>query len=147
MWNLIIVMTLIIGLMVGCVKKDSVESDPQQNEYLSFQSEGCSSLNRLSKSDDDAILQWSYLNNTLRLDLIFSTHCSAAMKDSVLVSDNAVTIFLSDTNTVGSECTCSHDEVFNFRVRGNRAIRILFNYKPYSKTEYYLLTDKTIQIN
>ena len=143
-FKIITVITVILSF--GCNEKNIITSGNTSIEYLSFQSNGCISTNSLAKIDDEAILYWYYLDGNLEIDVSFSTHCSASMKDSVLISNNSINIFLADTSTIGAKCICPHKETFNFRVASNGELEIIFSYMPYSKTEYYVLADSTINL-
>ena len=144
----VIIIISILLIIFGCNKNDVLSPEKLSINYLSFESKGCSTLNKLSQIIDDvAILEWQYVNSNLEVVISFSTHCSAKMKDSVSLSDKIINIFLADTNKVAAKCSCPHKEVFNFEVRDENEILLLFNYKAYSKTEYSLLADSAITIN
>jgi hypothetical protein len=113
-------------------------------KYLSYQNSGCISANSLPKTNSEAVLDWYYLDGNLRIDVSFTTHCSALMKDSVDISKNVINIFLADTNKLVAECICPYKETFNFIVSGTGELRILFSYKLSFKPEYFVLADTTI---
>ncbi len=129
-------------LICGCNKKEINSPNSMSIEYLSFQGNGCTSSNVLSKTNDEAVLNWQYVNGVLQIGVLFSAQCVASMKDSVLVSNNIIDIYLSDTSSVRAKCNCPYKVIFNFRVEGNNEIKISFYYKPQS--EYYLLADTTL---
>lgn len=143
-FKIIILITVI--LFYRCNENDILTSEFTSIKYLSFQSNGCISTNDLLKTNDKAVFDWFYLNGSLRIGVSFSTHCSASLKDSVLIANNIINIFLADTSTIGSRCICPHREVFDFRVSGNKKLEITFSYMSYSKTEFYVLADTTIYL-
>jgi hypothetical protein len=133
--------TLIVISMGGCEVNNP---DSTSLRLVSFKDNGCHS--RGSKIEDDVILNWDYKPGKLKLEFLFSTHCSASCKDSVLIEGNILNIFLADTNQYGAKCLCPLKEEFEFEITGYKQVQILFSYKAFSQTEYFLLLDKSIEL-
>ena len=137
----LLIVTFSIISISGC---EVNTPDSTSAKFVSFNDQGCTSHS--SKIEDDAILNWDYSFGKLNLEFLFNTHCSATCKDSVMIERNILNIFLADTNQYGAKCVCPLKEKFEFEIAGYEQIQILFSYKAYAQTEYFLLIDKTIEL-
>jgi len=136
---------LVISILIGSCN-DLTTPDSLPIEFVSFKDEGCTSDNSLQKITDEAILNWKYLNGRLQLEFLFSTHCSASCKDSIVISADTINIFLADTNQFVAKCSCQRKEAFEFEINGYDQLQIIFNYKPITKPEYFKLIDMIIRV-
>ena len=144
--NKVIKILYLLALTLSVVLLNSCEvnnPDSTSIRLMSFKDNGCSGI---SKIEDDAILNWDYKNGRLQLEILFSTHCSASCKDSILIEGNTLNIFLADTNGWVARCICPLKEEFEFEIAGYEEVQILFSYKSAISTEYFLLLDKTIEL-
>jgi hypothetical protein len=134
------------ALIASCLELNSVSSISGSIKYGSFEDLGCTPDGSLAKINDEVIFNWEYSNNHLSLEFLFSTHCSAECKDSVLISENLIHIYLADTSDYAARCICRLHEKFDFQVFNQSQIRVLFSYKAYASTEFQLLIDQTINL-
>lgn len=132
-------------LFSGC--NDTIFDDTNSMiNYLSFQNSGCARETGLAKTNDEAQLTLSYGAGNLKVGVNFTTQCAAKFKDSVSVAGKKIDIYLADIATAGAKCICPYHEEFIFKIAATGEFKINFNYKPYAKTEYYLLADTTFII-
>lgn len=146
---LIIFQVLITAAIISfssCNEENLISSNNNSIQFISFQSNGCVSSNTLLKVNDEPILNWEYLKGSLKLDLLFQTLCSAKIKDSTLIADGEIIIYLSDTNPVSERCTCPHNEQFRFRVHDMQELKIFFYFKQYFQPDYHLLIERIINL-
>lgn len=138
--------TAVIILFSSCNEENLISTNNNSIQFISFQSNGCVSYNRLLKVSDEPSLNWEYLNGNLTLELIFQTLCSATIKDSTLTTDAEIKVYLSDTNPVSERCICTHNEQILFRAMKEQEIRIVFYFKQYAATDYHLLIERIINL-
>ncbi len=143
---LLITAFICAGLFTSCREQNTVASYQSFITYNSFEDFGCTHEVSLGKINDDAIMNWEYSNNTLHLEFLFYSLCSAVCEDSVVISENTIQIFLTDTSDYAARCICQLREVFNFIVLAQNQIRILFHFKAYAADKYFLLIDQTIDL-
>jgi hypothetical protein len=146
MVNKVIKMLYLFALILSIILINSCEvnnPDTASIRLLTFKDNGCS---RHSKIEDDAVLNWDYKNGKVQLEFLFSTHCSASCKDSVLIEGNTLYIFLADTNHWVARCICPLKEDFDFEITGYEEVQILFNYKSATSKEYFLLVNRIIEL-
>ena len=146
---LIIFQVLIIAAIISfssCNEENLISSNDISIRFLSFQSNGCGSANSMLKVNDEPILNWEYLNGNLTIDLLFRTLCSARIKDSTLIANDEIIIYISDTNPVSERCTCPHNEQFRFRVHDIQDLKIIFYFKQYFQPDYHLLIECIINL-
>ena len=133
-----------ISFIIYSCKKGISAPDSSSIEFKSYNNIGCikGEIGRV----DVAKVETIYINGELEVDLIFTTLCSAKMKDSVVIEGKKIDIFLKDVNLNGSRCGCLFKEVFIFAVNGMKEIEIKFNYDAYAREGYDVLADTTIQL-
>lgn len=68
------------------------------------------------------------------------------MKDSVLIKENTVEIFLADTSSVAARGVCTYNVVLDFKVETSRRIKVAFYYKAATLNEYHKLVKHDISI-
>ena len=140
---------IIIILSYGCSDKSNEEivtPNMKAIEYLSFKSQGCQASKILTKTNDVANAYWDYVNDSLFISTTFTTHCSAIMKDSAIVTENKIEIYLWDTNNHVARCTCSHLEEFVFKAESPKTIEIIIYYKAIYSNEFTVIACGTIKI-
>jgi len=141
-----LLLTCIMTILVLRCSDGVTEYNVSDGRYLSYESKGCIAQSSLAKVKDGASVSWTYSEGTLRLELLFTTLCSAKMKDSVVFVGNFIMVYLGDTNRVASLCVCPHKEIFNFRAQAGGRLKLAFYFRQYSKIEYHLLADTTIYL-
>ncbi len=141
---------LVFLLIIYSCKKEINSPETNSIELISYKSNGCistSKLVNLGKVTDDAIIETNYVNGKLEVNIKFTTHCSAEMKDSLVIGAKKIDIYLEDINKNGSRCICPHKEEFIFNINEVKEIEIVFNYNAYASDRYYTIADTTIHIN
>ena len=136
---------LITILLLRCSSGIS-EQNTSKVQYLSHLSMGCLPSSGLAKINDNPSINWKYSSGVLRLELLFSTLCSATLKDSVISSNDSLNIFIKDVNSAVAMCTCPYKEIFSFLTSGGKNLKIVFRFKQYFKMEYTPLADTTIYL-
>jgi hypothetical protein len=116
----------VLTLIISCNETSLNDSGTQQISYISHKSNGCVSVNKLMKTNDEAILNYEYSNGNLKIEALFTTQCAADFKDSVMISGNSVNIFLADTASSVAKCLCPFKEEFNFELGNVKEINVLF---------------------
>jgi hypothetical protein len=114
---------LILGLILssiflnGCSEKEKVENRQNnlipklaKTEYL-----GCflEYGNNKSTMDTDTIY-YELINDTLLLHVIMNQNCGYCLKDSVIINNELVDIFISDTCGLMANCMCDYDFDYYF---------------------------------
>ncbi|MFQ5706532.1 MAG: hypothetical protein ACE5HO_03735 [bacterium] len=142
-----ITISLVLSVLLtsNCTEQSSSESSGSI-ELISSNQVGCVTAAALSDTGDNASLDWHYENGILQLDFEFRTLCSAQCRDSVNVSENAITILLEDTSSVAAHCTCEMKEVFSFNMAGYEWVQVSFSFKPYASENYISLIDQIIEL-
>lgn len=140
---------LISILIIYSCKNGVNNTETNSIEFISYKTNGCISTSKigdLDKITDVADIEVNYDNGILEVYIKFTTHCSAEMKDSLVIEANKIVIFLEDTNQDGSRCICPHKEEFKFTVNEGKEIDIKFNYNAYASDKFYTIADTTIFI-
>lgn len=142
---LIIVFALAFFIFCGCNDNGSV-SGSNSIGYLSFQDEGCTSGHGLAKSNSEAVFDYLYFNNHLKINVSFTTLCSSVFKDSVVLIGDSINIYLVNISKSTADCICPYKETFNFIIYEGGQFKVKFGYKHIGKTEYNVLVDTTISL-
>ena len=115
-------------------------------QYLSFKDNGCTSKNSIQKTQVETVLNYGYSQGILTLNLLFTVNCASEIKDSVIISENNINIYLADTSKGQVRCICPTNEEFNFRTDPGVTIFIQIFYKAYGNIKYSLLVKRAIEI-
>ena len=145
-----VIAVLLLITAYSCNGNDVNTPGTSSIELVLYKSNGCTSTAKtsdLSETTDDAIIEASYKNGYLIVNLYFTTLCSAEMKDSVVVNEELIDIYLKDTNPETVRCVCPHKEEFLFAIGEMKEVEIKFSYQGITSTEYHELADTTITIN
>ena len=138
--------TVVIILFSSCNEENFISSNNNSIQFVSFQSNGCVSSNELLKVSDEPSLNQEYLNGNLTLKLIFQTLCSASLNDSIVINNQAINIFLTDTDKSASHCVCQQEEIFKFKVESNQTLTICCYFKSYTQQDYHFLIERVIDL-
>ena len=117
--------------------------------YISFDSRltsGCIREIPYSQITNEALLTWSYEDNTLGLYINIDTHCLASLKDSTRIYNDNLSIFLEDTVSQTSACGCIYREVYYFKVSGYEEVKLTCFFKPYAQNEYKTVIDQRLML-
>lgn len=115
--GLIIWLTALVIIITGCSENDQVEYNSKEispklvkTEYL-----GCflEYGNNKSILDTDTIF-YELINDTLLLHVIMNQNCGYCLKDSVIINDDLVNIFISDTCGWMANCMCDYNFDYYF---------------------------------
>ncbi len=115
-------------------------------QYLSFRDNGCTPKNSIQKTQAETILNYGYSQGILTLNLLHTINCASKIKDSVIITENNINIFLADTSKGLVRCICSTAEEFNFRTDQGKTIYLQIFYKAHGQFEYSLLVQREIKI-
>ncbi len=141
-----ICIALAVLLMCGCGEDDLIQSDLSAVEYLSFKSMGCHSSNKLAKTNMDTVIDWECKGDTLAVSVLFSTYCSALIKDSVNIVDNKIEICLADTSGRVVRCTCPQKEELTFKAVPPKKIEVIFYFKSAISDAYCEMCSSIIEL-
>ncbi len=125
-------------------KGTNISSGPIQ--YISFKDYGCSSKNTIQKTQAETILNYGYSQGILTINFSHTINCASKIKDSVIITENNINIFLADTSKGLVRCICSTAEEYNFKTEGGKTIYLRIFYKAQDHFEYSLLVQREIKI-
>jgi hypothetical protein len=138
---------LILIILTYACKKEVNSPESNSIETISRVSNGCIPKykpDNLYKISDTSNIEIRFDAGNLKVNLNFTTHCSAEMADSINLSMKSIEIFLADTNEFVSRCLCTHKEEFIFELNSEKEIRFIFYYKLFNESEYKEMADTTI---
>lgn len=135
----------VLVTLFSCDDSSSLETEGRIHQ-TSYKTNGCFSQQSLNKSHEDVKLDWEYNDSILDLQLFFITHCSAIWKDSVIVENNFLAIYLRDTNASLSRCVCEFKEEFKFNITGYDDLNVKFYYMTNTQSEYELMLNYNINL-
>ena len=136
--DIIIGLTLVLILLSGCSEKDQVENRQndlipklEKTEYL-----GCflEYGNNKSTMDTDTIY-YELISDTLLLHIIMNQNCGYCLKDSVIINNELVDIFISDTCGLMANCMCDYNFDYYF-TDFNDSITFTVYYNAIWESEY-----------
>ncbi len=133
-------------LLFCCCSDNGSLSSSSSIGYLSYVDEGCSPDQGLAKINSEAIIDYKYLGNHLKINVFFTTLCASVFKDSVVIKGNSIDIFLANVSKFGAECICPYKETFNFIILKPGKFKVKFCYRHTGKIEYHVLADTTIYL-
>lgn len=148
--KLLLLLPALIIIILSCSKSN--DSNTNNNTYpveLSktaysgcFINHGLGSDKNTVKNTGDS-LYYTIENDTLLLHVLMRYNCCGSLKDSVVVDDDIVNIYVSDTCTDGCICYCECDFGFDYSFTnflGNN-IHFYVYLKGYEENEYSLWDD------
>lgn len=134
--------------LVQCFDRTGINNQDAGNiKYNYFKDSGCINHSGLAKITDVPVIKWNYFEGNLDIELQFTTNCVAKLKDSVIVSNGSIDVFLKDTSSVGALCVCPFKEEFNFYIPTPGRIEVNFNFGHYNVNKYSLIADTVIYLN
>ncbi|MBN2413923.1 hypothetical protein JXQ31_19775 [candidate division KSB1 bacterium] len=147
----LLLMLLIVPLLNGCQKDDSVigtKDEETKIEFLRFINYGCASEKGLEKTlQNDYYLTGYRLNkDTLTLTIHFPANCCPDFSDSIYVSNNNVNITLADKSP-GCFCICEYNNDFTFLYTGGNKIHIIFRFMDFGDEGYTTRIDTLVVLN
>lgn len=129
---------LLLILFVGCSEKDQVGNNQkdiipklEKTEYS-----GCflEYVNNKSTMETDTIY-YELMNDTLILHVVMNQNCGCCLKDSVIVNNESVDIFISDTCGIMANCMCDYNFDYYFTDFGDLMLFQVY-YKSIWESEY-----------
>ena len=113
--DLLLGLTIAIILFYGCSENEQLEEIKNNSTPVLSRTEhlGCflEYGNNKSTMDTDTIY-YEIMNDTLLLHVIMNQNCGYCLKDSVIINNELVDIFISDTCGLMANCMC--DYIFDY---------------------------------
>lgn len=158
-----LIVTIII-LSYGCKdksKEEIVAPNIETIEYLSFKDKGCLSSQKekqilenihyqssikLSKINNAGSNYWDYKNDSLIISTTIMTYCSAELKDSVILTENKIEIYLWDVSGRVVRCSCPIEGEFIFKAESPKTIEVIVYFKSVNSEEFVVVAHYEIKI-
>jgi hypothetical protein len=162
---LLSIIVIAIILSYGCKdksKEEIVTPNTEPIEYLSFEDKGCQSaslkeypifeneesrqLQILKKKSEIESNYWDYVGDSLIISTTFIAQCYAAIRDSVLLTESKIEIYLRDKATRSAKCSCTIEEELKFKAESPKTIEIIIYFKSFGSEKFIVIGHSTIKI-
>lgn len=140
-------------ISIGCfllVLFSCKKVDEEKNDILSFvktEKGGCFDRKYVAATYFPDTVSFAVNTDTLTMHLGLSYNCCSKLSDSIKVTNNVITAFISDTcsSMCDCKCLCYFTYDFKFEHYTPKTLIYIVKLKPYNQNNYSIIMQDTIQ--